>query len=851
MFYNPLVPCFLAAIVGILICRWIFVPIWIWTILFFLVLILLILLRNYISYNFTGVLFVCVLMVTLFGFRCQYYTHVFPENDLGRQARRERRPIQMRGWIAEQPACRVPVPSLLGQNIEKTGVTRCVAVVDQIRDRGNWIDSSGKTFLSISEEITWLKVGDYFELEGFFSRPQSAGNPYEFDRRDYLLSRRITTETSVNSSLNIRLVRAKDRWLIARWFAELRLFSAQIFDNRLSSSNAALAKAMILGIRDDLDEEFLERFKETGMVHLLAISGLHLSIVAGFCLLILQFCGCSIRTKYIILGLVICFYLALTDMKPPVIRAAILILVFCVGNIFSYNAFGVNSLVLAALILLMYNPCELFNFGTQLSFLATGIFFWLPGFDNILTTSRLHVVKEKDEEDTLAKETRDEEGVFSTFMKYLLTVEWGRLLITSGTFLMKLFFDCLVIWLVLLPLIANKVNLLTPIALLINPLIILPLSFALNTAVLLMVTSWLLPWELTCLSWLTDKTFDLFLNILTWAHSCPYGCFQVACPSDIWCLGFYIPLVIATLYPEIRYYWKQIFIFLGLWTVGGLMIVGITRYQTQRNDVLHIQIVSVGHGSAFILQYPDNRIILFDCGSFSSPHRAGSTIARTLWNMGVSKVDIVVFSHADSDHYNAFEQIAEQFTVGTVIVSPIMFEKQNEFVQTLKHLLEEKKIPIHTCSGGDTLAEFGFSEIRFLHPILNDWSRISATRTNENSLVMMVEHLGRHILFPGDLDMEAAAFLNEKPVKLEVLLSPHHGGNSDGYQELLDWGKPDWVIISGGSFQRNPDSEQELKEKGITVYNTFDTGAVFIDIQKSKEGKGTISVTTFRKNMAL
>ena len=145
---------------------------------------------------------------------------------------------------------------------------------------------------------------------------------------------------------------------------------------RLSPRNAAVARGMTLGFRNDVEEQTNDSFRKTGTIHLLAISGLHIALVVGVFVFFLRRMGAPVVLVSIATIALTLFYLCLTDMRAPVIRASILIITLCVGMLIGRRGTTLNTLAFAAIVIMAVNPCELFQLGAQLSFLATGAFLW-------------------------------------------------------------------------------------------------------------------------------------------------------------------------------------------------------------------------------------------------------------------------------------------------------------------------------------------------------------------------------------------------------------------------------------------------------------------------------------------
>ena len=252
--------------------------------------------------------------------------------------------------------------------------------VRRAKNGGIWEEFDGRVSVSVDGDATFLRVGDSIRVSGKLTRPAKVGNPGEIDRRYILRSRRILTRLAVGRPDDVEILTENEPFSPTLWAAQglesVRLRAARTLNEHLSPRNAAVASGMTFGFRNDIDDETNETFRATGTIHLLSISGLHVSLVAAAFCLLLRLAGASARLISVATFVFILFYLGLTDMRTPVLRATLLIAILCGGVVLRRRVVSLNALTTAAIALLFWNPCELFQLGAQLSFLATGVFLW-------------------------------------------------------------------------------------------------------------------------------------------------------------------------------------------------------------------------------------------------------------------------------------------------------------------------------------------------------------------------------------------------------------------------------------------------------------------------------------------
>lgn len=138
----------------------------------------------------------------------------------------------------------------------------------------------------------------------------------------------------------------------------------------LCGPHAPTAKALLLGVQDELPHEIEEGFRQTGISHLLVVSGLHVGLLAGIVAWILRKCKCGRICVMAVTAAFVLFYALLTGLKTPVLRASLMLLLYTWGKTRGYRTDGLTTLSAALLFFLFINPASLFDVGLQLSFTA-------------------------------------------------------------------------------------------------------------------------------------------------------------------------------------------------------------------------------------------------------------------------------------------------------------------------------------------------------------------------------------------------------------------------------------------------------------------------------------------------
>ncbi len=253
--------------------------------------------------------------------------------------------------------------------------------------------------------------------------------------------------------------------------------------------------------------------------------------------------------------------------------------------------------------------------------------------------------------------------------------------------------------------------------------------------------------------------------------------------------------------------------------------------------------IDVGQGACVAIESPAGRVMLYDAGSLGSPYAATERIGNFLWSRGHRRIDAIVISHADVDHFNAVPGLVERFDVGVVYVSPHMFRPIDSPTlapapAALEKLLADRGIPVRVIEMGDRLAIDEHSTAEVLHPGPLD----IAGGDNSRSVVLGVEFAGKRVLLPGDLESPGLdAVIADEPYDCDVLLAPHHGSRRSDPPGFAQWSSPEWVVISGSQDLGIAEVTDSYSQRGAEVLNTSVDGCVSFEL--SSEG---VEVSTFR-----
>ena len=670
-----------------------------------------------------------------------------------------------------------------------------------IRDGDRWLPVTGKVGLSVEGHLLGVRAGDRLRVFGDLNSVWGPDNPGEFDYAAYYRADR--TLCTLRSPYPDCVSVIERGWMLnpMRFIDTARSNGNRLLWRYIDDRQSELAAAVLLGAREEIDNERTEAFMKTGTIHLLAISGFHVGIVAWVLHLALRLVLVPRQRALLIVVLAVVAYTVLSGARPPAIRATILVVVLCGAQYFGRQPQAFNSLAAAGLVVLALNPADLFHTGVHLSFLAVaGIMWFGPGW---FTST-----KEQDQLDRLVEANREWHARAAWFVWRSVR----HLTLASAT-----------IWLLTLPLVMARFHVFPPAAVLLNTLLWIPMVIALSSGFGVLVFGWILPPVAALCGRCCNGSLWLLQSCVDLAADVPGSYSWVAGPAEWWLVGFYGGLTLAAALPALRPTRRTFVLLVTAWAAAGLVVSAIPR----DGNCLDCTFLSVGHGTAVVLELPGGQTVLYDAGQMSSPRSGTRTVAAFLWSRGITQIDAIVLSHADADHYNMVPGLLERFGVGTVYVSPVMFQKKGLAMEALAEAIDRRGVPLDEICSGDELPIRGGCTIEAIHPPGGH----TLGGDNADSLTLAVEYLGRRILLPGDLEHSGINdLLAREPWDCDVLMAPHHGSPRSSPPGLALWCRPEWVVVSGG--------REVALEEIATVYeralgrilNTGDVGAVRLRI---------------------
>ncbi len=681
----------------------------------------------------------------------------------------------------------------------RSAAAACRLRITRVRDARCWQVATGECEFWVRGSPN-LTPGDRIRLLGRISAPSPPGNPGELDIAALRRCDRRLRRIFVDDVAGIRVITGSQRWH-PRWFLpRLRKRGCELLRQHIGESRANLAVAILLGARRGISPERSHDFMVTGTIHLLAISGLHVGILAAGFWGLGRLGVISRRLTLKLIVLFVCLYALLTDGQPPVVRAGVLISLVCAARYSGRQSLGLNSLAAAGLMVLFLNPASLFRLGTQFSFLAVATLATIRPVRPATTTL-------VDPVDRLIEKSRPP------------IWRLARRLGASGT---QMVWATSSVWLVTAPLVATYFHVVTPVSLLLNPLVWLPMAAALFLGLgVLLFGSWLSP-VAALMGAGCDASLACVERMIEYGERLPGGHVWIPSPPTWWLALFYVGVSVWILWPSAWWSRRSVVLLATAWLSIGLLICAGGR---RVPACLAATFIAVGHGTSVLLELPDGQVWLYDAGRLGNARGAVRQISNVLWQRRIQRLDGIILSHADADHYNAVPGLLDRFAVRAIYVSPLMFRHPTAAVAELRAAIDRHRVPLCELTDGDRISPAGRAWLEVLHPPL----RGVGGSDNANSVVVRVVFAGRTLLLPGDLEPPGSArLLEQKPQDCDVLMAPHHGSLNCDPAAFVRWSNPEWVVISAGAVRASSKAKQAYALRGARVMHTNDDGAIRI-----------------------
>ena len=688
----------------------------------------------------------------------------------------------------------------------KDGKTTMLIHVRSIVAGRDSLPTDGDAMLTINqdkrsnEKVKEFRYGSIITLKGILSTPVASRNPGEFDYRAYLELNNIFATVHVLGYSQVQLVSEGTPSLFFEYVIfPSKHFILRVINQAMAGDEANFMIGLLLGDRTDLPAEIKDAFVNTGTIHVLIVAGMRVALVAAIMYTLFGLLRLPEREKGILAIAGILYYMELTGAAPPVVRASIMAMSLLIAKLFQERTNVYNSLGISAVIILTFDPMQLFDPGFQLSYSAVfAIAYCYPKLTGLIKR---------------IPESLEEVKAIDYVLKLLavsLTAQIGAIPFTAYFF--------------------GKVSLISLAA---NLVVVPVVEVIVIVGFVAVLAGTFSMWVSACfnevnnlLSWFTLK-FVMLTNAVPYA-SVPTATFGLK-------EAFFYSVAVAVLFNLTeRTVLKRIVMIL---MVGTNIIVVAPLcgawYDVPKN--LRIDFLDVGQGDAALIEFPSGEKILIDAGPKTFSYDAGErVVAPFLRRRGISAIDAVVVTHPHSDHLGGVPYLIRHFAVKWVIDASQ--RAQSELYYDYESLISNRR---HIVKAGMQLAESPNVRLYTLHPtdsFLDVDSTDGYDHLNNTSVVLKLVYGSTSFLLVGDAEIPVEHHLDsvyESFLKCDVLKAGHHGSSTSSSAEFLANAAPKEVLVSVGKFNKfrhpSPKVIQRFKDLGIKIHRTDEEGAVIFD----------------------
>ncbi len=754
--------------------------------------------------------FVCLGAMRLISF------HAAGPSDIRHRVGDEQILATVRGWVVTEPHTGEP-NWCFSQLAFQDPASRFYLKLDAVKTDRDWTPATGTIHTRVEEPTPNLKPGDQITAECWLHRFPPPSGPGQFDVARYLARSNVHVGAAVPSRDAITVDRSgrPDGWARVRNWMSQRAAQALLGDARIEDPDEGLVQALLLGTRQTIDPETYEAFRRTGLLHLVSLSGMNFAMLI---MMIWWFCrllGLSRNGRAIVGIIATCVFLMTVPPRAPTLRAAIIAFACCAAMLAHRRVRALNSLCLAALIVLWLTPTQLFDAGFQLSFgCMAGILALtrrIEGSFRDLMPSRLVLARRGG-------------GIAMALVRRV--VNMTVLSLSAG----------LAAWVGGAGILLYHFHTITPLTSLWTVLTSILVWLIVMVGFLQMLLAFPLP-AVSLLLGDLDQMFARFFMATVRVIAAPRINLLLVGQVGIWVVVLFYGLVLFWLFGAV----KQARVKQGICVAVLILIVGhlgVLKWQRMHRDNLQLTCLDVGHGQAILAQLPGTQNVLFDAGSLYKRDIGSRIVVPCLDYMGIGRLDAIIISHGDVDHINGIPEIVARCRVAHVYATEAFFAAA-ERERAPRLLTDTLRAKGHTIELLPEHLTGGPAAIQKLWP-----PEPSAATLSDNNLstVSRIQWNAAAVLLCSDIESSAQRQIMARAGRsqAQIVIAPHHGSTATADEGFLSHFRPRFVVCSCG--RKNHPAQQNLPRAAIPEwYHTSSQGTISVRLQ----GNGAVRIQSY------
>ena len=738
----------------------------------------------------------------------------------------------------------------IDKNIENIEYIECIAKIISIKEEKEYTNKYIVKVLDVNEnyDIENIKLimylekdinflpGDIVYVKGEFSIADSKRNYGGFDYNKYLKQSKIFG--IIQAEECIKISKQEDLY---SFLENIRYKFIIKIESLYNNENAGFLKSLLFGKTDGLTDDIKYSFRDSSLSHVLAISGMHVTYVVIGIKFVLDKIVKSKKFKNNLLIFFIIFFSFITGNSVSGIRACIMGVMSIFANNFERKNNFYFSLIYSFLIIILFNPYNIYNIGLWLSYMGSlGIvcfssFFKKYIYKKINFKKKINIIFQKIREYII-------ENFVVTFSAQILI--FPIMMYVFNTISISFFISNILV------------------SFFVGPLLILGYA-----SVLLSFINF--PF-IKLIVYVTETLIVIVVKISEICSKLPFSKIYVITPNIIMVFVYY-GIVFGLIYFSFkkRFYFFRLIIsksflkkelrkiidkilFFKKYIFILFIIVSVILFQIKLNShsMFQINFVDVGQGDCTYIKTFSGKNIIIDGGEGNTEkYDYGENIVLPyLLDREVKKIDYLIISHADSDHIGGLFTIIENIKIDKILIG-IQPQISEQYVELLE-ISKDKNIKLVELKAGDRLNLEKEIYLEVLWPKENDF--IELNTLNNNSLVFKISYKKFSILFTGDIEEIAEKEMlklyenNKNLLNASILKVSHHGSKTSTCLEFLNCVNPKIVLIGVGKNNNfgHPSKSviNRLKDNNVQIYRTDYNGEINIIFSKNR-----ITVNTMYK----
>lgn len=643
-----------------------------------------------------------------------------------------------------------------------------------------------------------LIPGNKVRIEGTYQEGREERNPGEFNYYKYLASRGISGLFYISDPYEVKIVDWSSNTFQAAIFNARKYLDAQITSLH-NFQSAGLLRGLLLADRSNIDYETKTEFVNSGVMHILAVSGLHVGYIILIFVFVFGRFNVFLKSALTILGLIL--FLLITGMPASVFRAVTMAVVILLAYMMNRSTNIYNSLAIAAFIILALNPEELFGAGFQLSFLAVmSIAVIYPIFQRYIYSLKIK----------------------SKIINYLLLFVCVSLSAQIGT----------------LPLTFIYFGKLSLVSLLTNLFVIPMAGLIVGVAVLTLALNAFLSFIAQLFAAVNELIIFILFKLVSIAGSNEYSFLPIKDFSTIDAIIFYaaIILLILVLYQTKSAKAKLVTSLLII--LNAILFGSLDNKKLLDDGKLYVMMIDVGQGDATLVKFPNGESALIDGGFASFYFDNGERIiSPLLTKMDISKIDYAFVSSLTRESFGGFvsmirkgliEKIVKPITDSTMLVD-LEFEK----------LLQEYGVPLSYFED----EKYSIGDVNIYSLRVSEQSMVTSN-SRLNTGVLKIIFGKTSFLFPGNLENEGEYLIIDKYkslLKSDVLKIANNANIKSTSVEFLHAVQPKICLVSVPNQNKFVKPSQiildRVKKSVPKIYRTDEEGTLLLESDGSRISK--------------